>query len=126
MSGRCYPHALLKSGAIQPAKWYPSPRAEIFALPRLAAIHALWPFRRVGQEPRPTKNAAHWPYWLLAIGYWLLAIGYSEIPVVLDVALADDFPSAVNQVELAELIVLVFQVDCPVSASGSSGICTPG
>src|SRR5258708_26141561 len=31
--GRCNPHAWLKSGAIQPAKWYPFPRAEIFAPP---------------------------------------------------------------------------------------------
>jgi len=31
--GRGNPHAWLKSGAIQPAKWYPFPRAEIFAPP---------------------------------------------------------------------------------------------
>jgi hypothetical protein len=31
--GRCNPHAWLKSGAIQPAEWYPFPRAEIFAPP---------------------------------------------------------------------------------------------
>jgi hypothetical protein len=31
--GRCNPHAWLKSGAIQPAKWYPFSRAEIFAPP---------------------------------------------------------------------------------------------
>ena len=49
-----------------------------------------------------------------------------EVPIVLDVALADDFPAAVNQVELAELFVIVLQVDCPIPASGSSGIGTPG
>jgi len=29
----CNTHAWLKSGAIQPAEWYPFPRAEIFAPP---------------------------------------------------------------------------------------------
>src|SRR5260370_12666564 len=37
-SGRCNPHAWLKSGAIQPAKWYQFPRAEIFAPPGPGSI----------------------------------------------------------------------------------------
>lgn len=56
----------------------------------------------------------------------LRPIGYSEVSVVLYVTLADDLPSAVNQEELAELIVLVLQVDCPIPTSGGSGIGTPG
>jgi hypothetical protein len=66
----------------------------------------LWPLRRYAPSP--------------------YRLGYSEIPIVLDVALADDFPSAVNEIELAELFVLVLQVDCPIPASGGSGIGTPG
>jgi hypothetical protein len=46
------------------------------------------------REPRPTEHAA-----TRRLGYWLLAI--LEVPIVLDVALADDFPSAVNEKELA-------------------------
>jgi hypothetical protein len=34
------PHAWLKSGAIQPAKWFPFPRAEIFALPGHGPFHS--------------------------------------------------------------------------------------
>jgi hypothetical protein len=75
--------------------------------------------------PSPVRPFAHSPIRPIALSpYRLLAT--SEIPIVLDVALADDFPSAVNQEELAEFIVLVLQVDCPIPASGGSGIGTPG
>src|SRR5258707_15110319 len=56
----------------------------------------------------------------------ILAIGYSEIPVALDVALALDFAAAVDQVEFAEFVVFILQIDCPVAAPGSGGIGTPG
>src|SRR5260370_5203204 len=43
--GQCNPHPWLKSGAIQPAKWFPFPRAEIFALPGHGPFHS--PYRLV-------------------------------------------------------------------------------
>src|SRR5258708_14839886 len=46
--GRCNPHAWLKSGAIQPAKWYPFPRAEIFAPPAPGSPFAVSPIRAPG------------------------------------------------------------------------------
>ena len=46
--GRCNPHASLKSGAIQPAKWYPFPRAEIFAPPGPGSLS---PHRRFAHSP---------------------------------------------------------------------------
>jgi len=98
----------------------PSPHRRIAASPcrRIAAS----PHRRVAASP--CRSGAS-PYQACR-PFALSAIGYSEIPIVLDVALADDFPSAVNEIELAELFVLVFQVDCPIPASGGSGIGTPG
>src|SRR5258708_9549408 len=70
------------------------------------------PLRRFA--PSPTRRFA------------ILAIGYSEIPVALDVALAYDFAAAVDQVEFAEFVVFILQIDCPVAAPGSGGIGTPG
>src|SRR5260221_9918924 len=46
--GRCNPHAWLKSGAIQPAKWHPFPRAEIFAPPGPGSTS---PHRRFAHSP---------------------------------------------------------------------------
>ena len=42
--GRCNPHAWLKSGAIRLAKWYPFPRAEIFAPPGPGSLSPFRPF----------------------------------------------------------------------------------
>ena len=55
------------------------------------------------------------------IGYWPL-----KVPVPLDMALADNFPVAVNEVELTEFVVFIFEIDGPIASSGGSRIGTPG
>ena len=50
----------------------------------------------------------------------------SEISVPLDMALADNLPAAVDEVEFPEFFVLVFEIDGPIAASGGGGISAPG
>jgi hypothetical protein len=52
--GRGNPHAWLKSGAIQPAKWYPFPRAEIFAPPGPGSLSLIRP---LAVSPSPGLTA---------------------------------------------------------------------
>ena len=54
------------------------------------------------------------------------AIPYLKVPISLDMALADDFPAAVDEVEFAEFVVLIFEIDGPIATSGGRGIGAPG
>jgi hypothetical protein len=40
--------------------------------------------------------------------------------------LADDFSVTVDEVEFAELVVLIFEIDGPIATSGGRGIGAPG
>ncbi len=84
-----------------------------FPAPRFSPYRVSRPFTPI----RPFAVSPIRPFALSAI---------LEVPVVLYVALADDFASAVNEIELTEHFVLVLQVDCPIPASGGSRIGTPG
>jgi hypothetical protein len=50
----------------------------------------------------------------------------SEVPISFDMTLADDFSVAVDEVEFAEFVVLIFEIDCPIATSGGRGIGAPG
>jgi hypothetical protein len=60
------------------------------------------------REPRRTKYA------------------YLKVLIPLDMALADNFPVAVDEIKFAEFVVFVFEIDCPIAPSGSGGIGAPG
>jgi hypothetical protein len=66
------------------------------------------------RSPRPSAGS---PYGLPT---------HLEVPVPLDMPLADNFPAAVDEVKFAEFVVLVFEIDGPIATSGSGGIGAPG
>jgi hypothetical protein len=53
-------------------------------------------------------------------------ITYLKVPISFDMALADDFPVAVDEVEFTEFVVLIFEIDGPIATSGGGGIGAPG
>src|SRR5258708_9410585 len=93
----------------------------------MCSFRSCWSFGHFRHADTPFRPLALSPFRRFAVSpYRLSAIGYSEIPVALDVALTYDFAAAVDQVEFAEFVVFILQIDCPVAAPGSSGIGTPG
>jgi hypothetical protein len=54
------------------------------------------------------------------------SIGHLEVPIPLDMPLADNFPAAVDEEKFAEFVVFVFEIDGPIATSGSGGIGAPG
>jgi hypothetical protein len=54
------------------------------------------------------------------------SIGHLEVPIPLDMPLADNFPPAVDEEKFAEFVVFVFEIDGPIATSGSGGIGAPG